>query len=118
MRVVDSPPVVTSIVLSGSNDVTLTWDEVTQDVNNNLTTITAYRVYYSHDPFFEPVSSDPFFAPTPSPTALTATHTGGSTGDTNWYYLVRAVNAVGESANSPRRTGRFGFLLVPGTAGN
>ena len=34
--------------------------------------------------------------------------TGGSTGDTNWYYLVRAFNSAGESADSPRRTGRFG----------
>ena len=107
------PPAVTAIALSGSNDVDLTWDVVTQDVNNNPTTITKYQVYGSHDPFFEPGVSDLLGEPTP-PTATTFTHVGGSTGTTNWYYLVRAVNVAGESANSPRRTGRFGFALVPG----
>jgi hypothetical protein len=107
------PPAVTAIALSGSNDVDLTWDAVTQDVNNNPTTITKYQVYGSHDPFFEPGVSDLLGEPTP-PTATTFTHVGGSTGTTNWYYLVRAVNVAGESANSPRRTGRFGFALVPG----
>ncbi len=104
-------PVVTSIALSGS-DVVLGWDEVTLDVNENLTDITAYRVYGSHDPFFDPAPADLLGATTDA--EFTYTHTGGSTGATNWYYLVRAVNGVGESANSPRRTGRFGFVLVPG----
>ncbi len=104
----------TAIALSGSNDVALAWDAVTQDVNNNPTTITKYQVYGSHDPFFEPGVSDLLGEPTP-PWATTYTHTGGSTGTTNWYYLVRAVNIAGESANSPRRTGRFGFTLAPGS---
>ncbi len=105
-------PVVTSIVLGGSNDVTLAWDEVTLDVNNNPTDITAYRVYGSHDPFFDPIVSDLLDATTE--VEFRSTHTSGSTGDINWYYLVHAVNAAGESATSPRRTGRFGFVLVPG----
>ncbi len=104
-------PEVTSIVLSGS-DVVLGWDEVTLDVSENPTDIMAYRVYGSHDPFFDPAPADLLGATTDA--EFTYTHTGGSTGSTNWYYLVRAVNAVGESANSPRRTGRFGFVLVPG----
>jgi hypothetical protein len=84
-------------------------------MNDNLTTIIKYRVYGSHDPFFEPGASALLGEPTP-PTATTFTHTGGSTGTINCYYLVRAVNASGESANSARRTGRFGFILAPGTA--
>ncbi len=110
---VPKAPVVTSIALSGSNDVTLAWNPVTQDVNGNDTTIMKYAVYGSQAPYFAPGMSDLLG----EPTTTSFTHTGGSTGDTNWYYLVRAVNAVGESANSPRRTGRFGFILVPGTAG-
>ena len=98
----------------GSGNVVLGWDPVAQDMNDNLTTIIKYRVYGSHDPFFEPGASALLGEPTP-PTATTFTHTGGSTGTTNWYYLVRAVNSVDESANSARRTDRFGFNLVPGT---
>jgi hypothetical protein len=111
---VPKAPVVTSISLSGGSNVVLGWDAVTEDVNNNPTTITEYRVYGSHDPFFEPGVSDLLGTPTP-PTGTTFTHTGGSTGTINWYYVVRAVNSVGESANSARRTGRFGFTLVPGS---
>ena len=47
-----NPPVVTSISLSGSNNVALGWDAVTQDVSGNATTIDKYQVYGSHDPFF------------------------------------------------------------------
>ena len=107
------PPEVTSIT-QGSGNVVLNWGEVTQDVNNKPTTILKYQVYGSDNPFFEPSISTRLGEPTP-PTATTYTHTGGSTGTTNWYYLVRAVNVIGESANSARRTGRFGFTLVPGS---
>ena len=115
----DSPkaPAMKTINITGvsNEDVTLTWDAVPLDVKDHPTTITAYRVYGSHDPFFDPGVSALLGEPTP-PTATTFTHTGGSTGTINWYYLVRAVNVVGESANSGRRTGRFGFTLAPGTA--
>ena len=107
------PPEVTSIT-QGSGNVVLNWGEVTQDVNNKPTTILKYQVYGSDNPFFEPSISTRLGEPTP-PTATTYTHTGGSIGTTNWYYLVRAVNIIGESANSARRTGRFGFTLVPGS---
>ena len=101
-------PVVTSITLSGSN-VVLGWNPVTQGINNSPTTIDEYHVYGSQAPYF---TSGNLL--TPSPTGTTFTHTGGATGTTNWYYLVRAHNIVGESADSARRTGRFGFTLVPG----
>ncbi len=107
---VPKAPVVTSIELSGSNDVALAWDAVTEDTNNYPTTISEYHVYGSQEPYF---STGALLTPSPVDTAFT--HVGGSTGATNWYYLVRALNGVGESANSPRRTGRFGFDLVPGS---
>jgi len=52
---------------------------------------------------------------TPSSSTPGFTHAGGSTGTTNWYYLVRALNVVGESADSTRRLGRFAFTLTQGT---
>ena len=89
---------------------------MTQDVNDNPTTIAKYQVYGSHDPFFTAdVSTLLPEQPTP-PWATTFTHTGGSTGTANWYYLVRARQYTGESVDSARRIGRFGFALVPGSA--
>jgi hypothetical protein len=102
-------PVVTSISQSGGN-VALGWTAVTQDMNGNPPMIDAYHVYGSQAPYF---TSGTLLTPTSA--ATTFTHTGGATGTTNWYYLVRAHNAVGESADSARRTGRFGFALVPGS---
>ena len=109
------PPAVTAIALSGSNDVDLGWDAVTQDVSNNPTTIAKYQVYGSHDPFFTADGSTLLLEQPTPPWALTFTHTGGSTGTVNWYYLVRAHNIIGESVDSVRRVGRFGFALVPGS---
>ena len=112
----DSPqaPAMKTINITGTNneDVTLTWDAVTLDVKDHPTTIIKYQVYGSQDPFFTPSVSD--LLGEPAPPTTTFTHTGGATGTTNWYYLVRAVNVIGESANSARRTGRFGFTLAPG----
>ena len=109
-------PVVTSIELVG-DDVKLTWDAVTVDMNNNPTTIDEYRVYGSSEtPYFTPSDPDDHLLGTPEPETPTEyTHLGGSTGTTNWYYLVRAVNVIGPSADSARRVGRFGFTLVPET---
>ena len=109
------PPVVTAISLSGSNNVALGWDAVTQDVNDKPTTIDKYQVYGSHDPFFTADISTLLSEQPMPPWATTFTHTGGSTGTTNWYYLVRAHNIIGESVESVRRVGRFGFTLVPGS---
>ena len=106
----------TSIELVG-DDVKLIWDAVTVDMNNNPTTIDEYRVYGSSEtPYFTPSDPDDHLLGTPEPETPTEyTHLGGSTGTTNWYYLVRAVNVIGPSADSARRVGRFGFTLVPET---
>jgi hypothetical protein len=103
-------PVVTSIAQSGS-DVELGWDAVTLDVLERPTEIIEYRVYVSQEPYF---TLGTLLTPPSSTQAFT--HTGGSAGATNWYYLVRAFNVIGESANSDRRVGRFAFALAPGTA--
>ena len=106
---VPQAPVVSSIT-QGSGNVTLGWGAVSLDMNGNTTTITKYQVYGSQDPYF--TSSGALLG---EPTATTFPHTGGATGTTNWYYLVRAVDSVGPSTYSVRRTGRFGFTLVPGS---
>ena len=103
-------PDITSIAVVG-NGAKLVWSPVTQDINDNPTTITKYQVYGSQDPLFTPGGT-----PLGGPTTTEFTHGGGPTGTTNWYYLVRAVNVIGPSDNSARRTGRFGFALVPGSA--
>ncbi len=48
---------VTSIELSGSNDVALAWDAVTEDTNNYPTTISEYHVYGSQEPYSRRVRS-------------------------------------------------------------
>jgi hypothetical protein len=102
-------PVVTSIAIAG-NGAQLIWNPVTQDINSNPTTITKYQVYGSQNPYFAPSGT-----PLGEPTATEFTHGGGPTDTTNWYYVVRAVNVIGPSDNSDRRTGRFGYSLAPGT---
>ena len=48
---VPEAPVVSSIT-QGSGNVNLGWGAVTKDMNNNGTTIDAYRVYGSQEPYF------------------------------------------------------------------
>ena len=83
---------------------------MTQDINNNPTTISKYQLYGSQSPYFTP--SGTLLG---EPTATEFTHGGGPTDTTNWYYVVRAVNVIGPSDDSARRTGRFGFTLAPGS---
>ncbi len=103
-------PIVTAIAIAGDG-AKLTWNPVTQDINNNPTTISKYQLYGSQSPYFTPSGT-----PLGEPTATEFTHGGGPTDTTNWYYVVRAVNVIGPSDDSARRTGRFGFTLAPGSA--
>ena len=101
-----------SIVKLGS-DVQLSWPAVQTDTNDNFIVVTTYQVFRS---------SVPYFTPDPTPGTgnleyegpnLTYLHdeAAGSVG--MYFYIVRAVNSVGPSANS-RRVGVFTFQLVPG----
>ena len=102
-------PIVTSIAIAGIG-AELIWNPVTQDINSNPTTVSKYQVYGSQNPYFTSGGT-----PLGEPTATEFTHGGGPTDTTNWYYLVRAHNIIGESVDSVRRTGRFGFTLAPGS---
>ena len=101
-----------SIVKLGS-DVQLSWPAVQTDTNDNFIVVTTYQVFRS---------SVPYFTPDPTPGTgnleyegpnLTYLHdeAAGSVG--MYFYIVRAVNSIGPSANS-RRVGVFTFQLVPG----
>ena len=107
------PPVPT-IAKSEDNgdDVRFTWPNVTLDTSPATTTVLRYQVYRSELPYFEPGDgSSPL--PKDQPTALTYDDVGVMSSPTAYYYLWRAVNAVGPSADS-KRTGKFTFTLTPG----
>lgn len=91
--------VVPEISISG-NDVVLTWGSVTPGLT--------YNIYRDTQPYFTPG--------TPLATTGNSTWTDvGAAGDplVNYYYIVRAQNACGESADS-KRLGEFDFTLQPG----
>ena len=108
------PPVPTiAKSLDNGNDVRFTWPKVTLDTNNATTTVLRYQVYRSGLPYFEPGDgSSPL--PLKQTTALTYDDLGVMLDPTAYYYVWRAVNAVGPSADS-KRTGKFTFTLTPGT---
>lgn len=94
-------PFVTIRIPTGTTNVELSWPAVDG--------ATGYRVWYSEQPYFSP-------AGTPDPQAATTFTHSGVAGDVayNYFYVVRAVNADGESANS-NRVGEFTFGLTPGS---
>ena len=105
------PPVPT-IGVSGSN-VHFTWPKVILDVTPNPTTVYRYQVYRSLLPYFQPGDqSSPL--PQNQPTDLTYDDAGVMSSTTAYYYVLRAVNGVGPSADS-KRTGKFTFTVTPGT---
>jgi hypothetical protein len=95
------------------SDVRLTWNAVTQDVQNHPTTIITYQVYGSQDPYFTPSGT-----PLGEPTATAFDHTGILPTMTNWYYVVRVVNVIGPADSDPvtsQRVAKFTFGLTAGT---
>jgi large repetitive protein len=104
------PPVPTIGVNESS--VHFEWPPVTKDVNNNDTTVYKYQVYRSLAPYFQPGDqSSPL--PQNQPTGLEYDDVGVMLNTTAYYYVWRAANAVGPSADS-QRTGKFTFTLTPG----
>ena len=108
-------PPVPAIGTSGVNNVNVhfTWPKVTLDTTPAATTVLRYQVYRSLLPYFEPGDqSSPL--PLNQPTGLTYDDLGVVPSTTAYYYVLRAVNAVGPSADS-KRTGKFTFTLTPGS---
>jgi hypothetical protein len=104
------PPVVT--VLKLGVDVKLAWAPVTKDVGNADTVVTKYQVYRSLKPYFRP-GDDTSLLPLANVTATEFTDWGMINALDGHYYVVRAVNAVGPSADS-NRVGKFAYGLVKG----
>jgi len=112
-----APPAV-SIERSGETLV-LSWPSVTLDIADQATLVHSYRIWRGPLPYCDPAQPDcgcSLIAETP---ALAFEDAGGDgvdvVGDVahNYTYVVKAVNAVGESTGSTS-VGEFDFALVPG----
>ena len=105
------PPVVS--VAKDGNNVKLTWPQVTQDVDNHATTVLRYQAYRSLKPYFRP-GDDSSALPDQQVTGLEYIRAGAIPLPDGEYFIVRAANAVGPSADS-RRTGKFTYPLAAGS---
>ncbi len=86
---------------SGTDDVELSWDAVTG--------ATGYRVWFASDPYFTPDST-----PDQDSAALSFSQPDVAFDvQHNYFYVVRARDANGVSANG-NRTGKFTFSLTKG----
>ena len=100
INVAEKPEVVTglSITREGEMSVRLTWDE-----SSNAT---SYNIYRGTTPFFSPV------IPIENTSDLTyVDHNSIGDPNTNYYYVVTAVSAAGESDIS-NRIGEFDYELI------
>ena len=105
-----------AIIVSRSEnkqDVLLTWPPVETDKNGKFTVVTKYQVFQSVLPYFTP-NTDPDIGNLEKESAdLDYLHPGAINNLTNYFYIVRAANIVGPSADS-KQVGKFTFELVPG----
>jgi hypothetical protein len=109
------PPVAPVVAISRSgNNVVLTWQHAAQN--------TSYQVWRGVTPYFTPVGDG---AANIGDGATGNCNNAGGTitcvdtavlGDpaTNYFYLVRSLNAAGAAADS-NRVGEFDFALQPGS---
>lgn len=77
------------------------WDPVTQDIEGNTIAVTGYRLYLSNTTGAYP---NPAAITVATPTASVNVTAPGT-----YYAVVRAYNAVGESANS----NEVSFVIAP-----
>ncbi|MEM7118096.1 MAG: hypothetical protein AAF614_37040 [Chloroflexota bacterium] len=106
---ITAPPIAPAAFLAiVINGVEVRWNEVTTDINQDVTTTTSYNVYRDSDPYFVPdtvwtTATPPFGNPVSVP----------DNPNGNQFYAVTAVNTNGESAYLSR-IGRFAFAIFPG----
>jgi len=96
------------------NDLVLSWSPITQDIMGNPISGVTYRVYRDTTPYFTP-SDDNCIASNVSGTSYTDPGTVGDP-DTNYYYVVEAVDASSRLSGVSNRIGEFDFALTPGTS--
>ncbi len=124
MRIPDSgdrPKAPLASAMRSDSSLALSWPAVTYNISNEPTTITGYGIWRSTTPYFNP--ADAVSSSTQVTTTLSLSWTDdGSVGsitpigdvDNNYFYVVRAKNGSGWSANS-NRVGEFDFAIVPGS---
>lgn len=108
-------------IQSNGDALVLSWQAVTHDVAGQATLVTSYRVWRGRPPYFDPALPDCDCVNIATVTGLTYTDTDDDganvIGDVNanYTYVVKAFNAIGESADSIR-VGEFDFALTPGVS--
>jgi hypothetical protein len=100
------------IAKEGAN-VVLRWDPVTKDVNEADTVVTKYQVYRSLKPYFRP-GDESSWLPLAQISETEFSDYGMIEDLNGLYYIVRAVNGVGPSADS-NRTGKFTYTVIKGS---
>ena len=112
MQVPSTPPRLT-LGRSGNN-LDFSLPEIVPDLDGNDTLILHYEIWRGTKPYFDP--DDPHCSctqiGTPSPPSFTDPNVFNQT-DTNYFYAIRAVNAVG-AASSMVHLGKFDFKITPG----
>ena len=109
----DEPGVSIARSEEDQQDVLLTWLPVQKDKNGEFTWVINYQVFQSDQPYFDPDPTPVTGNLVKEPTDPDYLHKGVMNSLTNYFYVVRAVNMVGPSANS-NRVGKFTYPLVPG----
>lgn len=109
------PPAAPAVSITGPvADVLLDWKEVTTNAQGNPTVVTRYQVFRSEEPYFDPNPTPDTGNMVEEPMEPGYKHTGAMNSLVNYYYIARAVNIAGPSADS-NRVGKFSFQLIPGS---
>ncbi|MEM7112852.1 MAG: discoidin domain-containing protein [Chloroflexota bacterium] len=87
-------------------EVTLAWPQIAQDTNQNNTTVSAYTIYHSPTPYFTPATAQAMLT-SPFATPVSFAY---EIEDEQRYWLITAVNAIGESYPS-NQIGQFSFPI-------
>ena len=109
-----APGFISDLVLERStNDLLLSWGEVTTDIFGNPKTIDHYEIHRGETPDFQPSGATLIG----SPTVASFTDVGAAgTGAPDYHYLVRAVDAAGVVGQRAGRADLENAGRLPGKA--
>ncbi|MCA9950946.1 MAG: hypothetical protein KDE48_14945, partial [Anaerolineales bacterium] len=112
-----APPEINfSVVISNSlEDVTLTWESITEDNNGSPITVDHYEIWRSSRPYFLPAGSNPNpYAIVSSAATSYVDEDALGTSSIQYYYQVRAIGAAGQLLVDSQRVGFIAMTLVSG----